>query len=99
MSRATSQKTAASASVPNDLEAFWLPFTANRAFKSRPRLIARAKDMYYYTPEGRRDPRRRRRLVVLQCRAQPRPDRGRDPAPGGRARFRAVISVHPSARL
>jgi beta-alanine--pyruvate transaminase len=41
------------ASVPNDLEAFWLPFTANRAFKRRPRLIARAKDMHYYTPEGR----------------------------------------------
>jgi beta-alanine--pyruvate transaminase len=40
-------------SVPNDLEAFWIPFTANRAFKARPRLIARAKDMHYYTPEGR----------------------------------------------
>ncbi|NWG26520.1 MAG: aspartate aminotransferase family protein [Pseudorhodoplanes sp.] len=40
-------------SVPNDLEAFWMPFTANRAFKKRPRLIARAKDMHYYTPEGR----------------------------------------------
>ena len=30
-----------------------MPFTANRAFKARPRLIARAKDMHYYTPEGR----------------------------------------------
>jgi beta-alanine--pyruvate transaminase len=39
--------------APNDLEAFWLPFTPNRAFKKRPRLIARAKDMHYYTPEGR----------------------------------------------
>ena len=39
--------------VPNDLEAFWLPFTANRAFKAAPRLIARAKDMHYYTPDGR----------------------------------------------
>src|SRR5436305_1697643 len=39
--------------LPNDLEAFWLPFTANRAFKAAPRLIARAKDMHYYTPEGR----------------------------------------------
>jgi beta-alanine--pyruvate transaminase len=39
--------------VPNDLEAYWLGFTPNRAFKARPRLIARAKDMYYYTPEGR----------------------------------------------
>jgi beta-alanine--pyruvate transaminase len=41
------------ASVPNDLEAYWLPFTPNRAFKASPRLIARAKDMHYYTPDGR----------------------------------------------
>ena len=39
--------------VPNDLEAYWLPFTPNRAFKTAPRLIARAKDMHYYTPDGR----------------------------------------------
>src|SRR5215469_7372381 len=39
--------------VPNDLEAFWLPFTPNRAFKAAPRLLARAKGMHYYTPEGR----------------------------------------------
>ncbi len=41
------------AEIPNDLEAFWMPFTANRSFKQRPRMIARAKDMFYYTPEGR----------------------------------------------
>ncbi len=39
--------------VPNDLEAFWLPFTPNRSFKRKPRMIARAKGMFYYTPEGR----------------------------------------------
>ncbi len=39
--------------APNDLDAFWLPYTANRAFKQNPRMIARAKDMFYYTPEGR----------------------------------------------
>ncbi|MFG1463940.1 aspartate aminotransferase family protein [Xanthobacter sp. DSM 24535] len=44
---------AAGDAVPNDLDAFWMPFTANRSFKQRPRLIARAKDMHYYTPEGR----------------------------------------------
>src|SRR5690348_16079261 len=43
----------AAAAVPNDLEAYWLPFTPNRAFKASPRLITRAKDMHYYTPEGR----------------------------------------------
>jgi beta-alanine--pyruvate transaminase len=40
-------------SSPNDLDAWWLPFTANRAFKQRPRMVVRAKDMHYYTPEGR----------------------------------------------
>ncbi|HMK79115.1 MAG TPA: aspartate aminotransferase family protein [Xanthobacteraceae bacterium] len=41
------------ATVPNDLEAFWVPFTPNRAFKKAPRLITRAKDMHYYTVDGR----------------------------------------------
>ncbi len=35
------------------LEAFWMPFTANRQFKAAPRLIQRAEGMYYYTPDGR----------------------------------------------
>src|ERR1700682_6252398 len=38
---------------PHDLEAFWMPFTANRSFKKRPRIVVRAKDMHYYTAEGR----------------------------------------------
>jgi beta-alanine--pyruvate transaminase len=48
-----SQLRLAAEARPNDLEAFWIPFTPNRAFKKAPRLIARAKDMYYYTGEGR----------------------------------------------
>jgi beta-alanine--pyruvate transaminase len=40
-------------SAPNDLDAFWMPFTPNRAFKRSPKLIARAKDMHYFTPDGR----------------------------------------------
>src|SRR4051812_24279474 len=35
-----------------DLEAYWMPFTANRQFKSKPRLMARAEGMYYTTVEG-----------------------------------------------
>ena len=35
-----------------DLEAFWMPFTANRQFKDRPRMLARAEGMHYYTPDG-----------------------------------------------
>jgi beta-alanine--pyruvate transaminase len=47
-------KTAAvTATAPNDLETFWLPFTPNRAFKKAPRLIVRAKDMHYETIDGR----------------------------------------------
>ncbi len=37
-----------------DLEALWMPFTANRQFKQAPRLLARAQGMEYFTPEGRR---------------------------------------------
>src|SRR3989454_3635037 len=48
-----SSRQATATSVPNDLEAYWLPFTPNRAFKAAPRLTARAKDRPYYTPEGR----------------------------------------------
>ncbi|MBD3881796.1 aspartate aminotransferase family protein [Phormidium tenue FACHB-886] len=35
------------------LEAFWMPFTANRQFKSKPRVMVSAKDMYYTTEDGR----------------------------------------------
>jgi len=38
---------------PNDLGAFWLPFTPNRDFKSRPRMLARAEGMYFYDEDGR----------------------------------------------
>ncbi len=38
---------------PNNLESFWMGFTPNRAFKQRPRMIARAKDMHYYDMGGR----------------------------------------------
>jgi beta-alanine--pyruvate transaminase len=37
----------------NDLEAFWMPFTANRQYKKAPRLLVRAEGMYYTTDDGR----------------------------------------------
>jgi beta-alanine--pyruvate transaminase len=37
----------------SDLEAFWMPFTANRQFKDHPRLFVSAKDMHYTTHDGR----------------------------------------------
>src|SRR5215218_5858417 len=44
----------AAVNVPNDLAAHWMPFTANRAFKKNPRLLAGAKDMHYFTVDGRK---------------------------------------------
>jgi beta-alanine--pyruvate transaminase len=37
---------------PNNLDAFWMPYTANRSYKSTPRLLARAEGMFYYTTDG-----------------------------------------------
>src|SRR3569832_624846 len=37
----------------SELEAFWMPFTANRQFKSKPRLLSKASGMHYWTPDGR----------------------------------------------
>ncbi|WP_159589243.1 aspartate aminotransferase family protein [Chelativorans xinjiangense] len=39
---------------PNDLSAFWMPFTANRQFKQAPRMLVAAKDMHYTADDGRR---------------------------------------------
>jgi beta-alanine--pyruvate transaminase len=42
--------------IPNSLrlDAFWMPFTANRQFKAAPRLIAAAEGMHYTTVDGRK---------------------------------------------
>ena len=39
--------------VANDLQPYWMPFSANKEFKSEPRLFARAEGMHFYTPDGR----------------------------------------------
>ena len=36
-----------------NLEHYWMPFTDNRAFKARPKLVTSAKDMYFTTADGR----------------------------------------------
>ncbi len=38
---------------PNNLDAFWMPYTDNKSFKDKPRMLARAEGMSYFTPEGR----------------------------------------------
>jgi beta-alanine--pyruvate transaminase len=40
--------------APNDLSAFWMPFTANRQFKQAPRMLVAAKDMHYTAADGRK---------------------------------------------
>jgi beta-alanine--pyruvate transaminase len=39
--------------APSHLNAFWMPFSANRQFKQKPRLLASAKNMHYRDVEGR----------------------------------------------
>ncbi|WP_237217304.1 aspartate aminotransferase family protein [Falsiroseomonas oryziterrae] len=38
---------------PNNLDAFWMPYSDNKYFKGTPRLLARAEGMSYFTPEGK----------------------------------------------
>ena len=42
------------ATIPNNLEAFWMPFTNNRQFKKAPRLLVSAEGMHYRSHDGRR---------------------------------------------
>ncbi|MCU6433878.1 aspartate aminotransferase family protein [Undibacterium sp. Jales W-56] len=40
-------------STPVNTEHFWMPFSANRQFKSKPRLLVAAEGMHYTTDDGR----------------------------------------------
>ena len=37
----------------NNLDQFWMPFTANRQFKAKPRLLESAAGMYFTSSDGR----------------------------------------------
>ena len=39
--------------APGQMDAFWMPFSANRQFKHQPRLLASAEGMYYQSTDGR----------------------------------------------
>ncbi len=39
---------------PNDLDPFWMPFTANRQFKKQPRMFVEAEGVHYTTADGRK---------------------------------------------
>ena len=38
---------------PNDLDAYWMPFTANRRFKADPVMVVEASGMHYRSADGR----------------------------------------------
>jgi beta-alanine--pyruvate transaminase len=44
---------AAASSAKQAMDAYWMPFTANRQFKQAPRMLAKASGMHFWTPEGR----------------------------------------------
>jgi beta-alanine--pyruvate transaminase len=39
--------------LPNDLDTYWMPFTANRQFKQAPRMLVAAEGMYYRSQDNR----------------------------------------------
>lgn len=41
-------------SRPNAVEAYWLPFTPNRAFKKRPRILKSASGLYFNSDDDRK---------------------------------------------
>jgi beta-alanine--pyruvate transaminase len=43
----------ASSAPQQAMDAYWMPFTANRQFKQAPRMLAKSSGMHYWTPEGR----------------------------------------------
>ncbi len=50
----TAEKISPQGLSTNNLDAFWMPFTANRQFKKNPRLLVKAEGLYYWTQEGRK---------------------------------------------
>jgi beta-alanine--pyruvate transaminase len=39
--------------MAKSMDAYWMPFTANRQFKKAPRLLSKSQGMFFWTPEGR----------------------------------------------
>lgn len=46
--------TSAENQIPNNLDAFFMGFTANRQFKQKPRMVKSAKDMHYFAADDGR---------------------------------------------
>lgn len=50
----TTEKSSQPNRKTNSLDDFWMPFTANRQFKAKPRLLESAEGMYFTTDDGRK---------------------------------------------
>ena len=82
--------------TPNDLSAFWMPFTANRQFKQAPRMFVSAKDMHYTTSDGRKVLDGTAGPVVRQCRPLPAEDHRGDPAQAAELDYAPAFQMgHP----
>ena len=76
MARAEARKAEAaelprSGTTTNNLEAFWMPFTANRQFKKAPRMLVARRGHVLLDRRRPEGARRHRRPVVRQCRPRP----------------------------
>ncbi len=54
MSSPAFNKPASQAGSALNMDAFWMPFTANRAFKNNPRMVESADGFYYTSCDGRK---------------------------------------------
>ena len=94
----TAEKIAPQGLTANNLEAFWMPFTANRQFKKAPRLLVARRGHVLLDRRRPEDPRRHRRPLVRQCRPRPRPrSPTRSPSRSGRSTTRRAFQMgHPN---
>lgn len=83
-------------SRPNDLSAFWMPFTANRQFKQTPRMLVSADGMYYKTDDNRDILDGTAGPLVLQCWSQASENCRSGQGTDGRARLCAGLPDGPS---
>jgi hypothetical protein len=80
---------------PNDLRAFWMPFTANRQFKAAPRMLVAAEGMRYTASDGRSILDGTAGLWCVNAGHKRPEDREGDPGAGGGAGLRASLPDGP----
>ena len=79
----------------NNLEAYWMPFTANRQFKKAPRMLVAAEGMYYRSADGRKILDGTAGLWCCNAGHAPPEDRRGDRQAGEGTRLRAALPDGP----